>query len=69
LEHDIAEDEEWLRLDFGLDLRPDSAKRQSTALTEENSSQLTKQLGLSGRGWLRVALFARGAALGRLVPN
>jgi hypothetical protein len=65
LEHAIAEDEDWLRRQFQLDLR--SASRERRALSpeeiESSSSALTKRLGWRERGWLRVALFARGAAL------
>jgi hypothetical protein len=67
LEDAIAEDEDWLRRHFRLDLRSVSAPREKRALSpkeiESSSSALTKRLGWRGRGWLRVALFARGGAL------
>ena len=67
LESAIAADEDWLRRHFDFDLRPVSASRERRALTpaeiESNSTGLMKRLGWSGQGWLRVALFARGAAL------
>ncbi len=64
LERAVSEDEDWLRDNFGLDLRPDFAPGQqqppSSSDVEANSSRLMQQLGVWGRGWLRVALFARG---------
>ena len=73
LEGAIAQDEDWLRRNFGLDLAPVCASRARPAPTsaeiEASSNRLMKQLGFWGRGWLRVALFARGGALAPAESN
>jgi hypothetical protein len=73
LEDAIAEDEDWLRRHFHLELRAAPASRERRTVTpaeiESSSSALRKRLGRSGHGWLRVAMFARGAAFAPVAPS
>jgi hypothetical protein len=61
LESAIAEDEDWLRRNFGYHFcAPQRRCATSSPEIEKRPGRLMKQLGFMGRNWLRIALFARG---------
>jgi hypothetical protein len=71
LEEAIAEDEDWLRRQFNLDLRSASTSRERSALSpeeiESSSSAIMKRLGWRGQGWLWVALLGSSQNLSKIL--